>query len=284
MVLTGKTGLQEVASGAWAMVTSTIEPEGGGPNAGFILAGDQVVVIDSLISLSGARELHSHIKRVTGREPTYLINTHPHADHIVGNQIFSPPANIIAHESVRQVLLRDGNAIIDRLAQMRPALANDLKAAKVVAPGITFSKRMTLHFDGCTIQLIHPGKAHTIGDTMVYCPEEKLLYSGDLLFNHIIPPIMGDSSGWLAAIEQIEAMDIKAIVPGHGFVCTKQEITDLKHCLIKLRQEVKKCHDQKVSKEKVLAEIDMGIYKQWPHQERLAMDVDQLYKEFGASA
>ncbi|MFC2067385.1 MBL fold metallo-hydrolase, partial [Chloroflexota bacterium] len=213
-------------------------------------------------------------------EPTFLINTHSHGDHVNGNQIFAPPAKIIAHESVREVLLREGRSIIDRTVQTRPVLAEDLKAARIVAPDITYRKHMTLYFGGRTIELIHPGKAHTLGDTMVYLAEEKVLYAGDLLFNHIIPPIFGDSAGWIAVIEQIEAMDIKTIVPGHGFVCTKQEITDLKHCLTKLREQVRKCYDRKLDKEKTLSEIELGDYRNWPHQERLALDVNQLYKEF----
>ena len=280
MVSQNKTGLQEVVPGVWAMILSIIEPEGGGPNSGFIVAGDEVIVIDSLISLGAAKELLGQIKSLTGREPTFLINTHSHGDHVNGNQIFAPPAKILAHESVREVLLREGDSIIERTVQMRPALSEDLKGAKIIVPDITYHARMTLHFGRLTIELIHPGMAHTLGDTMVYLPEEKVLYAGDLLFNHIFPPIFGDSAGWIAAIEQIEGMDIQAIVPGHGFICTKQEITDLKHCLIELREQVRKCYDRKLDKEKALSEIDMGVYRKWPHQERLELDVDQLYKEF----
>ena len=280
MVSQNKTGLQQVVPGVWAMILSIIEPEGGGPNSGFIVAGDEVIVIDSLISLGAAKELLGQIKSLTGREPTFLINTHSHGDHVNGNQIFAPPAKILAHESVREVLLREGDSIIERTVQMRPALSEDLKGAKIIVPDITYHARMTLHFGRLTIELIHPGMAHTLGDTMVYLPEEKVLYAGDLLFNHIFPPIFGDSAGWIAAIEQIEGMDIQAIVPGHGFICTKQEITDLKHCLIELREQVRKCYDRKLDKEKALSEIDMGVYRKWPHQERLELDVDQLYKEF----
>ncbi len=280
MVSQEKTGLQEVAPGAWAMILSIIGPEGGGPNAGFIVAADEVIVIDSLISLGAAQELLGQIKSVTGREPTFLINTHSHGDHVIGNQVFAPPAKIIAQENVRDVLLREGRSIIDRTAQTRPALAEGLKAARIIIPDITYKNHMTLHFGRSTIDLIHLGRAHTLGDTIAYLREEKVLYAGDLLFNHIFPPIFGDSGGWIAAIEQVEAMDIKTIVPGHGFVCTKQEITDLKYFLVELRHQVKKCRDRKLNKEEALSEIDMGVYRSWPHQERLALDVDQLYKEF----
>lgn len=280
MLPQNKTGLQEVAPGAWAMILSISEPEGGGPNSGFIVAGDEVIVIDSLISLSPARELLSQIRNVTGKKPTFLINTHSHGDHVNGNQVFAPPAKIIAHENTREVLVREGHSIIERTAQMRPALAKDLKEAEIIVPDITYRNRMTLYFGDRTIELIHPGKAHTFGDTIVYLPEDKVLYAGDLLFNHIFPPIFGDSAGWINALEQMEKMDIKAAVPGHGFVCTKQEITDLKNFLIGLSKQVKEYYERQTSKEKALSMIDMGLYRNWPHQERLALDVGQLYKEF----
>ena len=283
MVSPGRTGLQEVAPGAWAMLTSYIGKEGGGPHAGFILAGDEVIVIDSLVSLASARELLTKIREIAGKEPTFLINTHAHPDHIIGNQILAPPATIIAHEKAREVLLQEGSAIIDGMVKENPALSEDLREARIVLPDITYRSHMTLYFGGRTIELIHPGVSHTAGDTLVYLKEEKVLYAGDLLFNHIVPPVFGDSAGWIAALERIESMDVKVIVPGHGFVCSMQAITELKGYLVRLRQQVKECYDRKLSKEEALAEINMGIYRDWPHQERLMLDVEQLYKEFGNS-
>ena len=78
-------------------------------------------------------------------------------------------------------------------------------------------------------------------------------------------------------------MDIDTIVLGHGFVCTKQEITDLKYCLTELRKQVEECYDHKLSKEQALSKINMGVYREWSHQERLTLNVDQLYKEFGGT-
>ena len=78
-------------------------------------------------------------------------------------------------------------------------------------------------------------------------------------------------------------MDIETVIPGHGFVCTKQELIDLKRCLLKLRREVKKCYDRKLTEKEARSEIDLGIYREWPHQERLTLDIHQLYQEFGAA-
>ena len=281
MAAQSRTGLQEVAPGAWAMLTSFIGAEGGGPHAGFVLAGDEVIVIDALVSLGAARELLAQVREVTGREPTYLINTHHHPDHIIGNQVFAPPATIIAHEKVREVLLRKGRSLIDGMAEEDPSLAEDLREARVVAPDITYRGSMTLHFGGRTLELIHPGVSHTAGDTMVYLKEDRVLYAGDLLFHHIVPPVFGDSAGWVAALEQIESMDVRVVVPGHGFICGKEGITELKDYLTRLRRQIKKCYDRKLSQEEALAEIDMGSYHDWPHPERQSINVSKLYREFG---
>ncbi len=284
MVSQGKTGLQEVAPGIWADILSVIGPEGGGPNAGFILAGDHTIVVDSLISLAAAREMLAGIKKAGGKEPSFLINTHSHSDHIIGNQIFAPPAVIIAQENTREAIMKGGTAGIKRMAEMRPNLAEDLMEATVVVPEITYCDAMSLNFGGRSVKLIHRGPAHTFGDTVVYVPEEQVLFAGDLLFNRIVPPIMGDSANWVRALIWLEGLDIKAVIPGHGNVGTKEDLVEMKKFLQRLRREVKKCYEKEVPQDKTVTEINLGEYRDWPHQERLTMDVAKLYKEFGSAS
>jgi cyclase len=278
-VLESRIEFREIASGVWAVVTSLAE-SGGGPNSGFIVAGEEVIVIDSLVTPNLARELLRRIEAFTGKQPTFLVNTHSHGDHVIGNEVFAPPATVIAHEDIREILLREGRSIIDTIARLRRDLSEELKETRIVAPSITYRGRMALCFGARRVELINWGDAHSRGDTVVYLPQERVLYSGDLLFNHIFPPIYGSSAGWVRALEQIEGMDIKVIVPGHGFLGGKREITDLKNCLIELRRQIRMCYERSLSKEEAISEIDMGTYRQWPHQERLALAIDQLYKEF----
>jgi len=273
-----ETGLIEVAPHAWAVIMSVIPPQGGGPNAGFVLAGEQVLVIDSLISPGFGQQLSGYIRQVTDKSPTYLINTHSHGDHVFGNQVFSPPATIIAHEKVRETLLSQGEVMVKSFTERLSGLVPDIKDTNVIAPHMTYRRHMTLHLDGRTVELIHPGVAHTDGDTMVYLPDDKLLYAGDILFNHIFPPIFGSSGGWITAIEQIEAMDIDTIVPGHGFIATKKELGDLKRCLIELRSQVKDCFNQGLSVEEATKRVALP-YLEWPRAERLPLGVQTIYQE-----
>ncbi len=273
-----RTGLIEVAPHAWAVIMSVIPPEGGGPNAGFVLAGDQVLVIDSLISSGFSQQLFGYLRQVTDKSPTYLINTHSHGDHVFGNQVFSPPATIIAHEKVRETLLSQGEVMVKSFAERLSGLVPDIQDTNVIAPHITYRRHMTLHLDGRTVELIHPGVAHTDGDTMVYLPDDKLLYAGDILFNHIFPPIFGSSTGWITAIEQIEVMDIDTIVPGHGSIATKKELGGLKRCLIELRCQVKDCFNRGLSSEGATKQVALP-YLEWPRAERLPLGVQTIYQE-----
>jgi len=274
-----QTGLIEVAPGAWAAVMSILSPEGGGPNAGFILAGDYVVVIDSLVSPATGQQLREYVRQVTDKSPAYLINTHHNGDHVFGNQAFSPPATIITHENVRNVLLSQGEATVKDFTERFSHLVPDIKDTTVLPAHITYRDHMTLHLGERTIELIHPGVAHTDGDTMVYLPDRKLVYAGDIFLNHIFPYIFGSSTGWIAALEKLEAMDFDTIVPGHGFIGTKKDLSDLKSCLIELRSQVKECFVRGLSVEEAIKEIDMP-YLQWTHAElRLRPDVEIIYEE-----
>lgn len=278
-----RTGLVELTANAWAVVLSIIPPEGGGPNVGFIMAGDQVLVIDSSMSPSSGRQVANYLRQVTDRPPAYLINTHHHGDHVLGNQAFSPPATIIAHENVRQALLAQGPAIVKSFAERFSDLLPDIKDSTVLPPHITYREHMALHLAGHTIELIHPGLAHTNGDTLVYLPDEKVLFAGDLLFNHIFPPIYGSSAGWISALEQMEAMDIRAVVPGHGAIATKKELGDLRRFLIELRRQVKDCLARRLSPEQATREIDLTCLD-WPRSDRLGQDVEVIYGELKEAA
>jgi cyclase len=178
------------------------------------------------------------------------------------------------------VLLSQGESIVASFAERYSDVAPGVKDATVVPPHITYSERMTLSLDGRTIELIHPGVAHSNGDTMIYLPEQKILFAGDILFNHIFPPVFGSSAGWIAAIERLEQMDIETIVPGHGYLATKKELVDLKECLIALRSQVKDCFDRNLTPEHATKEIDLP-YLEWPRSERLAQDVSVIYEELG---
>jgi cyclase len=184
-------------------------------NAGFIVGNDAVTVVDTTGTEKRARAFHSAVKQTTSNPVQALINTHSHADHTHGNFMFSPDAAIIAHELCREEVLRGS---LDAIKAAFPT--GDFGEVPYVAPNVTFSDRMAVWVDDLKLELIYVGPAHTTNDVVVWLPERKVLFSGDLVFNGGTPFAMaGSIAGWLEALDVLRGLGAETIVPGHGPVC-----------------------------------------------------------------
>ncbi|MCX6012519.1 MAG: MBL fold metallo-hydrolase [Chloroflexi bacterium] len=266
----------ELIPDIWVITTSLLP--GGGPNSGLIISGNEVILIDSSFSLSCGKQLLLNVHQITSKSPSYIINTHSHGDHLFGNEAFAPPAMIVAHENVRKTLISQGQNMIKSFASRWSHLIPDISETTLILPDITFTEKMTLHFAGRSIDLIHPGPAHTNSDIMIYLPEQKILFTGDLFFNHVFPPVFGSISGWITALETIEAMEFDIIVPGHGPVATKKELTEFKNLLIDMRNQVEQSFTHGLSIQQAIKDMDLPC-KDWPQYERLNMNVPFIYQE-----
>ena len=186
-------------------------------NAGFIVTGQGVVVIDALGSPALAQQLVAAIGRVTPQPITHVIVTHYHADHVYGLQVFKAlGARILAHGSARSYLNSDTARL--RLQASRQELAPwvDAKTELVEADEWLVTDR-EFRIGEMQIQIKHVGPAHTPEDLVVYLPQQKLLFAGDLVFRARIPFVgQADSRRWIAALDDLLALDTRLIVPGHG--------------------------------------------------------------------
>ena len=278
MSMNGKSGLIKIGPEVWAVITSIIPPKDGGPNAGFLVSGDDVLIVDSLMSPECGRQLMGYLHQVTDRPPKYLINTHHHGDHTFGNQIFSPPATVIAHDYVRTSLSTRGPEVLSMFTRKWEPMIPDIGQTQLVAPHISYKDNLTLYVGDHTVELIHFGATHSKGDTVVYLPDDKILFSGDIFLNGIMPPIFGSSLGLIEALEQLERMDVTTIVPGHGYVATKDDLTQFKHMIINLRNHVKDCFLRNVELEQVVDALDMPDIR-WASAERLSFNAYIIYRE-----
>jgi glyoxylase-like metal-dependent hydrolase (beta-lactamase superfamily II) len=128
------------------------------------------------------------------------------------------------------------------------------------------------------------GPAHTWGDLVVYLPEHKILFAGDLAFHYVTPVAQsGHISKWIETVDKILAMDVETIVPGHGMLGGKKELADMREYFVILKREAKKRYDAGVSPGRAAAEIDMGKYELWARPERAVTNVVRLYAEFDGS-
>lgn len=186
-------------------------------NAGFVITPGGVVVIDALGSPALAQRLLGEIRKLTDKPVTHVILTHYHADHIYGLQALKAAgATVLAHQAGREYLGSDTARL--RLEASRKDLAPwvDKDTHLVVADEWLAGER-ELVVGGMRFQIKPVGPSHTPEDLVIYLPQEKVLFAGDLVFRNRIPFVgQADSRQWIEALDALLGFDAVAIVPGHG--------------------------------------------------------------------
>ncbi len=222
--------LTELASGVYAYLQSP-----GGwclSNAGVLLDADGAVVIDTLATERRARALRAAVDRVSSGPRRLLVNTHHHGDHTFGNHLFGPQAQIVAHELAVGELAATGLALTHLWSEV------DWGDVRVTPPTITFGDRLTLWPGGRRVELLHVGPAHTTNDVVVWPPDERVLFAGDVALSGCAPfVLMGSVAGTLRAIEELRRLEPATVVCGHG-PPTGSEVLDTNAAYLRWVQEI----------------------------------------------
>jgi glyoxylase-like metal-dependent hydrolase (beta-lactamase superfamily II) len=204
--------------------------EGNTSNAGFVVTSDGVVVFDALGTPSLGSALLQQIHNVTDKKIRYIIASHYHADHIYGLQAFKDHTDAVIVAQERAGEYKDNEETADekasqRLDQRRGALFPWVdKNTRVVAPDITFRDRMTITLGDRRLTLLYSGPAHSSSDMMMLVEPDGVLFAGDIVQNSRIPHMNSDdvsTTQWLAALAEVERLDPKFIIPGHGKASTE---------------------------------------------------------------
>ena len=275
------TEMVELAAGVYAYIQAT-----GGfciANAGLVTGRGGSVAVDALFVPRMTRAFLQEAARVTAGPIDTLVNTHHHVDHTLGNHAFAG-RSIIGHSLTRSEMQRVGDPR-DRLAAMAPHFAPDLaEPIAIVPPNITYTDRMTLYVDERELQLIHVPTAHTIDDTLVYLPDERLLFAGDIAFFYVTPlAFEGSILGWLDAIDTVNSMNVERIVPGHGPMGSPADLALLRGYFELLRDQARRHYDAGVPAEQAVLQIDLGPYGVWGEPERVVPNVLRLYQDFSGA-
>ena len=194
--------------------------EGYNANAGFVVTADGVIVIDALGTPALGYELVRAIRQITSQPIRRVIVTHYHADHVYGLQAFKEAgAEIWAHRDAREYLAGEGP---ERLAQRRidlfPWVDED---TRLVPPDRWLDESTRFTLGGLTFDVIHMGPAHAPDDVVVVVREDRVLYSGDIMFTGRIPFVgNADSKRWLETTTRLLELKPRTMVPGHGKVST----------------------------------------------------------------
>lgn len=219
--LAAQSGIQaeKLADGVWAATT----PQGS--NVGWFLLGDGVVAVDTGADAATGQAILKQIAETTGNKPVrVVVLTHSHADHSGGVRAFvAAGARVICQENVV-------SQILAFVTQAATDPADPMSGKANLRPVVESISERVILVDGIhNIQIYFLGTAHTKGDLAVYLSTDKILFSGDLALNGLLPFLQSpdvDPAGWERALQALSRVSIEKLVPGHGQISPKNGLAD----------------------------------------------------------
>lgn len=264
---------REISDGIFAF----IQPDGTWwiNNTGFLVGDKGVVSVDACSTERRTRAYLAAIGRVTRQPVRTLVNTHHHGDHTFGNYLFET-ATIVAHDNAREAMRAWGPPKSEPYWD-----AVDWGGVEIAPPFLTFSDEISLFVDDLRCQVRHVGTpAHTTNDSIVWIPERRVLFSGDLLFNGGTPFLLqGSVSGALVALEALRALGAETIVPGHGEVCGPDVIDTVLGYVRFLQDLAQRGHADGIAPLDLARQIDLGDFAGLLDSERIVGNLHRAYAE-----
>jgi quinoprotein relay system zinc metallohydrolase 2 len=183
-------------------------------NLGFIVGEKCVAVIDTGGSVRIGRELRASVAAHTSLPICYVINTHSHVDHVLGNAAFKDDKpRFVGHAALADAIVRNRDFFVKEYSS---DLDSPPTGAQVIGPDLLVEHDLTLDLGRRPLALRAWPKAHTDCDLTVYDADTGTLWTGDLLFRGRLPALDGSLKGWLAALDELARMPVRLAVPGHG--------------------------------------------------------------------
>lgn len=245
--------------------------EGGvGSNSGVVIGKDGVIVIDAKQTPESGKAVMAEIAKLTPKPVTHMILTHSNLDHVDGLPGFPKGLTIIAQQNCK--------------AQMEHPRSNpqniDLSG---YIPTKTVNKKEAMTIDGVRFELFHWAPAHTSGDLIIYLPEQKIAFTGDITVTRLPYPLIhledeGSSAGWIESMKGIVALNADTYIPGHGGPQTISELQQRTMNTAARRDKIK----QLVAQGKSLDEIKKELGEP-PTQGQFPGFTEVVYKELTKS-
>jgi len=235
-------------------------------NAGIVDLGKQTLVFDTGLTPHAARDLRSAAEVLTGRMPDYVVNSHHHNDHIRGNQVF-PEAMVVSTVRTFELIASQGHDDIEAdrkqapgsLAEMKTlAESQDLEDRRMGTfwlpywegilasfselqlrfPELTFKDQLIFRGTARTAQLLATSGGHTESDCLLFLPQERVVFCGDLLFVEC-HPYLGDCDpeAYLSILDRLKGLAAEVYVPGHGPVGGREDLDKMKLYVRTLMQQ-----------------------------------------------
>ncbi|KOV79191.1 hypothetical protein ADL03_38210 [Nocardia sp. NRRL S-836] len=262
-------------------VHAYVQPDGSWMinNTGVVIGSDgTLLLVDTTSTEARNRALLASVATVSDASPSYVVNTHHHGDHTFGNWLMPPSTVIVGHDACREEVVTAG------LLASQVLTGPDYGHLEVRPPSLTYSTSLTLHLGSRVVELHHPGPAHTCGDTVVWLPDDRVLFTGDLVFAGGQPFLAeGSIGGYLASLELLRSFDAAVVVPGHGPLLRGADITrvldDLVAYTTYLSELASSGHAAGKTPMEAVREAGPSRFSSWQESERLVGNLQRAYHE-----
>jgi len=191
-------------------------------NIGFIVGDKCIAVIDTGGSIVIGTKLLNKIKSISDKPICYVINTHVHFDHLLGNKAFVlENPEFVGHQQLATEVERNREFFLD---QFKNDLGSDPTLASIVGPSILVDKPRQLDLGGRVLTLIPFPVSHSHSDLIIIDNKTNTLWAGDLIFRERIPSLTGSLIGWVKVMEDLLRLEVQLVIPGHGNVAESMPI------------------------------------------------------------
>jgi cyclase len=244
--------MREISPGVY------LETDQRGANYGGILTDDGIIVIDTPMVPKQARAFRDELSSLSGGKPfIYVINTDHHRGHILGNQFFLPTP-VIAHDQAWKHMKGYGDNFKQRVIdsfKKEPEVQAQFTNIQIITPRITYSHRLDILRAGRDIRIIRIG-GHTAATSVVWLPEDKVLFIGDAVWVEQHPYMaQANSKEWLDGLTYIRKLKADQIVPGRGPVCGREATERMSRYIRFMRARVRAHHGLGHSKQETISSV-----------------------------
>ncbi len=211
--------VQQIADGIFAHqgVCELLNSDNHGDiaNTGFVIGEESVAVIDTGGSFLTGTALRAAVRAATAKPIRYVINTHMHPDHVLGNAAFTAEQPLfVAHAKMSRALSARGSRYLEAAKEAMGEEA--FRGTEIVLPSQSVNEPTSIDLGGRKLKLTPKPTAHTDNDLVILDDKTQTAFVGDLIFSGHIPALDGSILGWVQVLKALDERPPKLIVPGHG--------------------------------------------------------------------
>ncbi|WP_299878023.1 MBL fold metallo-hydrolase [uncultured Cocleimonas sp.] len=263
------------------------ENQGWNSNAAFVVTDSGVILFDTGSSFFIGFAMKKAIAQVTDQPVRWIINSHAHGDHWLGNAAFKDSVkDIYATEQVAKNIKSEGKNWVDNFNTLTKGATGE---SEILAPKTFITERTKIKLGDKEITLFLSGDSHSPGDILMWLANEKVLVTGDVIYSDRMPSTFDSNiPQWIKLLGELEGMKPNVVVPGHGVVTDKQGVTRLKNLLQTFWSAVEAGYEEDKSAYEMAPEVIVAMSEFKSHypglEEKVQRDISKVYLQVEAAS